>query len=412
MNTATSATALAAPVLRAIAPLVAAGKIESASLRHGKLVRTLENATKRGEIEAVATAHKNHRRAIPALTPAGAETIFAKTAARLIVNQAGGILENAGLSLHRHFNDPIIPGSAVKGTAAHAAWCEWNEAAAGEAKERIARDYATVFGFPTTDRALDTFLTENCGFKPSDATAGAIAFLPAVPHTKPALTVEITNSHHMKYYGSDNPNAVALDNEEPNPQFFPAIEIGAVFRFTLVPLKKAGAATVVAQVSKPAPSNCAIPQADLKTCATTAANLLALAKRWLLAALTVGGVGAKTAAGYGWFEDVTEKTLASERAVITAAATAAAEKAKLAALSPLERAKAELAKLDDQAFAEKCKTIATLSEDEQRALIRLFSDQTPEGKAKREKLKNWRKKKPGNVKLLETAAANLNEKLP
>jgi CRISPR type III-B/RAMP module RAMP protein Cmr6 len=263
-----------APILREIEPLLR--EVESASLRHAKLVSTLANATKRNEIEAVTACHAKHARRIPAVTPSGAVTLFAKLEGRLIVNQAGGILENAGISLHPHFNDPFIPGSAVKGIARHAAWCEWIEAADSAEKIRIARDIAAVFGFPTGDKSLDVLLNA-LGF--DSATAGSVAFLPAFPHAKkPAIVTDITNSHHMKYYGSDDPSAVALDNEEPNPQFFPAVESGAVFRFTLVPLSRASADVHATR-----------------------------ARAWLLSALTLHGAGAKTAAGYGWFSyDATE----------------------------------------------------------------------------------------------------------
>lgn len=256
-----------APVLQEIAPLLR--EVESASLRHAKLVSTLDKDTKRGEIEAVIAVHQSHARRIPAVTPPGAVTLFAKLAGRLIVNQAGGILENAGLSLHPHFGDPYIPGSAVKGIARHAAWCEWNEEADPARKEALARDIAAVFGFPTADKALDAFLG-NLGLK--DATAGKIVFLAAIPHDKPALALDITNCHHRKYYGSDKPDAVALDNEDPNPQFFPAVESGTVFRFTLSP------------------------------CGSGCGALTCRAKAWLILGITLHGVGAKTAAGYGWFE--------------------------------------------------------------------------------------------------------------
>jgi len=256
-----------APVLQEIVPLLR--EVESVSLRHAKLVSTLDKTTKRGEIEAVIAVHQSHARRIPAVTPPGAVTFFAKLAGRLIVNQAGGILENAGISLHPHFGDPYIPGSAVKGIARHAAWCEWNEEEDPSKKESLARDIAAVFGFPTADKALDAFLS-NLDFK--HATGGKIAFLSAVPYDKPVLTLDITNCHHMKYYGSNKPDAVALDNEDPNPQFFPAVESGTVFRFTL------------------------------SLCGRDNLALIDRAKAWLISGITLHGVGAKTAAGYGWFE--------------------------------------------------------------------------------------------------------------
>ena len=55
--------------------------------------------------------------------------VFAQLQSRLLVNMAGGVMENAGLCLDR-FGLPCIPGSAVKGCARRAAlaalheWCE------------------------------------------------------------------------------------------------------------------------------------------------------------------------------------------------------------------------------------------------------------------------------------------------
>ena len=105
-------------------------RVDSPSLRLQKFVRLGDNS-KKDEIASVVACHGKHARRIPALAPAGACVFRSKLGGRLIVNQAGGILENAGLCLHRHFGDPFLPGSAVKGLARHAAWLEWS-AAEGE----------------------------------------------------------------------------------------------------------------------------------------------------------------------------------------------------------------------------------------------------------------------------------------
>src|SRR6266571_1976735 len=56
--------------------------------------------------------------------------LFAQLQSRLMVNMAGGVMENAGLCLDR-FGLPCIPGTAVKGCARRAAVAalhEWVEA--------------------------------------------------------------------------------------------------------------------------------------------------------------------------------------------------------------------------------------------------------------------------------------------
>ena len=240
---------------------------ESPSLRLEKFVRIGDNA-KREEIDAVVKCQRERGgKPRPLPLPPGGVRFPARLKSRLIVNQAGGILENAGMCLHPHFGYPFIPGSAVKGVARHAAWCEWN-AAEGAEKERLAHDIARVFGFPTNDNSLDKFLAS---LGDDTRRGGCVSFWAAEPEGKASLVTDIVNCHHMKYYGSENSSAVAHDDEQPNPQFFPAVAEGGLFLFTLVPVRGAGAAEV------------------------------ALAKGWLIRALTENGVGAKTSAGYGWF---------------------------------------------------------------------------------------------------------------
>lgn len=260
------------------------GLCESPSLRLTKFLR-VGGAVKAEEVRAVVDCHAKHAEVPPELPePKGAIRVWARLKSRLLVNLAGGILENANIALDPHFGVPYLPGSAVKGIARHAAWCEWVGA---DKDAAVAKEIAVVFGFPTGDGnkgGLDGQLKD---LKQSER-AGCVAFLPAYPKDKAVLEVDVTTGHHGKYYAKEK--ATATDDESPNPQFFPAVASGTVFRFTLVPLR-----------------GCAPAQ-------------LARAKGWLVRALAINGAGAKTAAGYGWFEDVTEEEEAKAR---KAAATVA-----------------------------------------------------------------------------------------
>ena len=269
-------------------------KCQSPSLRLEKYVRLGDNS-KKDEIDAVVKCHMTHAKPIPLLEPKGCVPFVAKLRSRLIVNQAGGILENAGLCLHPHFGAPYIPGSAVKGIARHAAWCKWKEvwcqweeakkSGGDEAKvthygteaKKIAKQIAEVFGYPTGDKdGLDTFLVEHGDWKNKSAS-GSVAFLPAIPCSekgvpdKGKLAVDIVNSHQKAYYGNSDPAAYASAMDEPNPQKFPAVGNETSFRFALVPVRDKS-------------------------------EFVGLAKQWLLDALETHGAGAKTAAGYGWFD--------------------------------------------------------------------------------------------------------------
>lgn len=165
----------------------------------------------------------------------GSISFTAVNKGRLLVNHTGGIVENSNLSLHRFFGCPTIPGSALKGIARNAARFD-------EDKERFAR----VFG------GIE---------KGKSDQAGSVSFLMAIPeNTKWKLVVDVLTSHQ----GSDTKN--------PVPVFFPAVETGAVFRFTVAPT------------------------------ARTQDGDIEFAVKYLKKALSENGVGAKTAAGYGWFE--------------------------------------------------------------------------------------------------------------
>jgi len=195
--------------------------------------------------------------------------IYMKLEDRLILNQSGGVMENANLCVDRNFGCPYIPGSAIKGSARHAAWEIWT-ASDENAKPEMAVKIAETFGFPTNDEKLDAYLAtiDADRFSSKASSQGCVSFLPAYPVKPAPLEVDVLTCHHMNYYSGKT--AVATDDENPNPQFFPAVKAGAVFRFVLVRL-----------------------------CGDS--HHLQFAETNLLRALVENGIGAKTAAGYGWF---------------------------------------------------------------------------------------------------------------
>ncbi len=70
------------------------------------------------------------------------QVFFAQLQSRLMVNMAGGVMENAGLSLDRFSGLPVIPGSAVKGCARRAVlaalreWCETSQKPGAEVSDQ------------------------------------------------------------------------------------------------------------------------------------------------------------------------------------------------------------------------------------------------------------------------------------
>lgn len=342
--------------------------------------------------------------------PAGAVTLYAQLQSRLMVNMAGGVMENAGLCLDR-FGLPCIPGSAVKGCARRMAIQQLLEATAVPAKVELLVQIALVFGWGQTEwsnEKRDGLFQSDFAYAVGDdswavvsATArkqlpnvnhfgGLVGFLPAWPVNLPTvklplrvpalgqLEMDIVTCHHMDYYSRKAKNGalvmqVALDSEEPNPVKFPAVAAGHVFAFVLAPLR---------------------------ACSPT---LLAAAESWLKAGLSLFGLGAKTAAGYGWFDssphlqekvkaalaerqkaEAEQKKKQAEEAA--AKAKAAAEEERLAQAPPFERFKSEYCNLDDQAFATKAKEFASLNADQRHGFALAL-------KERRETAKRWAKNK-------------------
>lgn len=234
-------------------------------------------------------------------------------------------MENANILLDR-YGLPYIPGSAVKGCArrmALQALHDWIAAgtprpATGDACAPCCEGFANpagmlasiahIFGWVETDwasgkeggvfhsdfgwacgegyeaiwRQACELLARDFGWKFSDEKpwkglpnfGGTIAFLEAKPNNDPGLELDVLTPHHTRYYQGD-PNT-ATDTENPVPVYFPAIKPqqrdADYFTFPLIPLHRA-------------------VEGDL-----------AIAKSWLANGLELFGLGAKTAAGYGWFD--------------------------------------------------------------------------------------------------------------
>jgi len=272
--------------------------------------------------------------------------LYAQLQSRLMVNMAGGVMENAGLCLDR-FGLPYIPGSAVKGCARRLALAALHERMDTDAKPSgednlctpacrpfstpadMLAEIALVFGWGEADwdagkRTKEGRLKSDLvfavgehrwpvifhqagqlllGAEPTAARdfgsfAGSVSFLPAYPIKVGAqnlplpepelgkLELDVVTCHHGDYYGGKM--EVATDTEAPVPVVFPAVAAGHIFTFALLPLRDCPP------------------------------NRLGGARTWLATSLTTFGLGAKTAAGYGWF-DVSEDLQSSVRGALKAA---------------------------------------------------------------------------------------------
>ncbi|MEI8045037.1 MAG: type III-B CRISPR module RAMP protein Cmr6, partial [Verrucomicrobiota bacterium] len=277
-----------------------------------------------------------------------ASVTIAQLEGRLAINLADSLIQNAGICLDRLFGLPFVPGSAIKGVCRHAA-LEELKAAGVDVQRSLFNVFRAVFGTADNDFTngeLRPF--QHLLLGQGENQKGAIAFLPAYPVNEAQVVVDLTNVHYPDYYRSGRVEDLQRERPQPNP--FPAVESGAQFAFCLV-----------------------------LNGINNDSTLLESATRWLETALTVRGLGAKTASGYGWFSlrpDVLQQLLDEERREAEAAATKAraqvearakaeAEAARQAALPPDELARDRFAAMNPQDFATAVSGMAALGTAEQ-----------------------------------------------
>ncbi len=309
---------------------------------------------------------------------------------RLIVNQAGGVIENAGLCLDRHFGCPYIPGSALKGLARMAAR-ESVDDGCGTLTELLA-----VFGWGQSKEDRKILEEADIGEDIMRTSfAGMVSFLPAYPTDRAPLTLDIVNCHHPDYYSGKR--AKALDNENPVPNIFPVVESGNEFVFTVVQRFQSGRMSWI--------------HSHLGV--TDDFNPVDAAYRWLLKAVTDHGAGAKTAAGYGWFY-FDEEAEAQKRQEEEEKARREQERQlqeeeearRLASMSPVDRAKEEIRRLEGGGFAQYAKSLSKKTPDERRAFAEILRT------VKKKKWKTWKKKKPELSDSIRQAIREIGEELP
>ncbi len=137
-----------------------------------------------------------------------------------------GVLES-GIRLHYTYGTPLIPGSALKGLAAH--YCdtvlgerkrEFKSSGEfvgvdGKTVKRAGKFYAVVFG---TNESSGAITFHDAWIAPASITAGE------------ALLTDVMTTHHPKYYSGAR-GAVPDDREDPVPVHF--LSTRGTFRFVL-----------------------------------------------------------------------------------------------------------------------------------------------------------------------------------
>jgi len=180
-----------------------------------------------------------------------------KIKTRLVVGLSSENVLEIGIALHHTYGVPLIPGTALKGLAAH--YCDqvWGKAEDGTAFALGQDHHKCMFG--VTDKSAG----ENGG------ESGGIVFHDAwwIPESTTGLVRDVITPHYREYYSGDT--APPSDDDKPNP-------------ITL--LAVTGKFHVSVSCISPG------PQAE---------KWLKLTMNCLTQALEYWGIGAKTNSGYG-----------------------------------------------------------------------------------------------------------------
>lgn len=197
-----------------------------------------------------------------------------KLKANLLSRLVAGIGETTpvevGMVFDRNIGIPYIPASSIKGAVAYA-YCVNYVTNSLENDKYIEKQNGKILfktdedGFKTLFGSRDTH----------DSKKGGFCFLDAYPESKPQLVVDIMNPHFSKYYAGEQP---PVETESPIPIKFLAVEKDLVFNFNGY-----------------FRTDEAYEYKDKLVDA-------------FITALGENGLGAKTAAGYGKFCDVADKT--------------------------------------------------------------------------------------------------------
>jgi CRISPR-associated protein Cmr6 len=184
---------------------------------------------------------------------------------RMVIGLGSDSILETGLTLHHTYGTPMIPGSALKGLAAH--YCDQVWGAADENKEfrapedtdeeakdtqsEIGKWYRVIFG---TQKAAGYFTFHDAWITPESLD-------------KEPLCLDVMTPHHSKYYGGED--VPPSDFDDPKPISF--LSVRGCFHFAV---------------------SCEIP-------GTEGENWCKLVLDLLKQALENWGIGAKTSSGYG-----------------------------------------------------------------------------------------------------------------
>ena len=188
---------------------------EAAQRGRDELFRAARSSVRDEEVQALyARAFEVRKNALSACS---SSRTF-ETEGRLIAGLGGGSVLETGLTLSPLYGAPMIPGSSLKGLAAHYCSRIW-----GAEDERFLSPALDVWARPTRQAGCVyevLFGKVPLSRKEKDAEAGFLRFYDAwlLPDSLPnSLCPDVMTPHHSGYYTSEG---APTDFDDPNPVTF------------------------------------------------------------------------------------------------------------------------------------------------------------------------------------------------
>lgn len=184
---------------------------------------------------------------------------------RLAIGLGQASVYETSINLHHIYGIPFIPGSAIKGVVRNWVLSSYFAKEEGDAKTGAYADegFCRIFGSPENSKLQNM--------------QGAVRFFDAFPSVRPTIKPDIMNSHYGKYYTEGLPPG---DYYNPNPIYFLTIQ-QSPFTFSVGTM----------------PSE----ELTINSGVFEGKDIMEVVNAMLNEALTMYGIGAKTAIGYGYF---------------------------------------------------------------------------------------------------------------
>jgi CRISPR-associated protein Cmr6 len=207
---------------------------------------------------------------------------------RMALGLGNGSAYNNGFTFHPVYGIPYIPGQALKGIVRSYIIREFFNKKESKAEQ----DPVFCYLFGCSEKGYD-----------KTARAGKLNFLDAFPTNEFKLVPDIMNPHYSEYYGDQTGSKAPVDSEKLIPIFFLSLK-DAQFNFVFYIKAKYDNTLRDLEFKIDKETSAYQNYPDNLNLFNTAKKPSDLVSEILKDALIYQGIGAKTAVGYGRFEEI------------------------------------------------------------------------------------------------------------